>query len=155
MNKTRLLIALVLVAAIAAFFIFDLKQYVSLEFFQAQRAKIDAYYAEHPWQTAAIFSGCLHRDGGAVDSGRDDPDAGRRRDLRPRCRHRPRVVCFSDRRDARFPRVAVAAARLGAEKFGDRLAPVNAGIEKEGAFYLFALRLVPLFPFFVVNLVMG
>ena len=41
------------------------------------------------------------------------------------------------------------------KKFGDRLAPVNAGIEKEGAFYLFALRLVPLFPFFVVNLVMG
>ena len=45
MNKTRLFIALILVAAIAAFFIFDLKQYVSLEFFQAQREKIDAYYA--------------------------------------------------------------------------------------------------------------
>ena len=40
-------------------------------------------------------------------------------------------------------------------KFGDRLAPINAGLEKEGAFYLFALRLVPLFPFFVVNLLMG
>jgi uncharacterized membrane protein YdjX (TVP38/TMEM64 family) len=40
-------------------------------------------------------------------------------------------------------------------KFGDRLATINSGIEKEGAFYLFSLRLVPIFPFFVINLVMG
>ena len=40
-------------------------------------------------------------------------------------------------------------------RFGDRLAAVNAGMAKDGAFYLFTLRLVPLFPFFVINLVMG
>lgn len=40
-------------------------------------------------------------------------------------------------------------------KFGDRLETVNKGIAREGAFYLFTLRLVPLFPFFLVNLVMG
>jgi pyruvate/2-oxoglutarate dehydrogenase complex dihydrolipoamide dehydrogenase (E3) component len=40
-------------------------------------------------------------------------------------------------------------------KFGDKLKPINAGVAKEGAFYLFALRLVPAFPFFVINLVMG
>jgi pyruvate/2-oxoglutarate dehydrogenase complex dihydrolipoamide dehydrogenase (E3) component/uncharacterized membrane protein YdjX (TVP38/TMEM64 family) len=40
-------------------------------------------------------------------------------------------------------------------KFGDKLRAVNAGVEKEGAFYLFTLRLVPAFPFFVINLVMG
>ena len=40
-------------------------------------------------------------------------------------------------------------------KFGDKLATINAGIEKEGAFYLFSLRLVPVFPFFVINLLMG
>ena len=40
-------------------------------------------------------------------------------------------------------------------KFGDKLQAINEGIEKEGAFYLFSLRLVPLFPFFVINLVMG
>jgi len=40
-------------------------------------------------------------------------------------------------------------------RFRDRLAAINRGIEKEGAFYLFTLRLVPLFPFFVINLVMG
>ena len=40
-------------------------------------------------------------------------------------------------------------------KFGDKLMTINNGIEKEGAFYLFSLRLVPIFPFFVINLLMG
>lgn len=40
-------------------------------------------------------------------------------------------------------------------KFGEKLQAINAGVEKEGAFYLFSLRLVPIFPFFVINLVMG
>ena len=41
------------------------------------------------------------------------------------------------------------------KKFGDRLATINKGIEEEGAFYLFSLRLVPVFPFFMINLLMG
>ena len=40
-------------------------------------------------------------------------------------------------------------------KFGDKLAAINAGISREGTFYLFSLRLVPVFPFFVINLLMG
>lgn len=40
-------------------------------------------------------------------------------------------------------------------KFGERLKAINAGIKKEGAFYLFTLRLVPVFPFFLINLLMG
>ncbi|MBU1139298.1 MAG: TVP38/TMEM64 family protein [Proteobacteria bacterium] len=40
-------------------------------------------------------------------------------------------------------------------KFGDKLQKINEGMEKEGGFYLFTLRLVPIFPFFVINLVMG
>jgi uncharacterized membrane protein YdjX (TVP38/TMEM64 family) len=40
-------------------------------------------------------------------------------------------------------------------KFGDKLAAINEGVAKEGAFYLFSLRLVPIFPFFVINLVLG
>lgn len=40
-------------------------------------------------------------------------------------------------------------------RFGEKLATINRGIEKEGAFYLFSLRLVPIFPFFVINLAMG
>lgn len=41
------------------------------------------------------------------------------------------------------------------ERFKDKLRAINQGIEKEGAFYLFTLRLVPVFPFFIINLVMG
>lgn len=41
------------------------------------------------------------------------------------------------------------------KKFGDKLVKINQGMTKEGGFYLFSLRLVPLFPFFVINLVMG
>ncbi len=40
-------------------------------------------------------------------------------------------------------------------KFGDKLTKINKGMEKEGGFYLFSLRLVPIFPFFVINLAMG
>ena len=40
-------------------------------------------------------------------------------------------------------------------KEGDRLATINAGIEKEGGFYLFSLRLIPVFPFWIINLLMG
>lgn len=40
-------------------------------------------------------------------------------------------------------------------KFGDRLKAFNANLEREGAFYLFTLRLIPAVPFFVINVVMG
>ncbi len=40
-------------------------------------------------------------------------------------------------------------------RFGDKLKTINEGVEREGAFYLFTLRLVPIFPFFVINLVFG
>jgi pyruvate/2-oxoglutarate dehydrogenase complex dihydrolipoamide dehydrogenase (E3) component/uncharacterized membrane protein YdjX (TVP38/TMEM64 family) len=40
-------------------------------------------------------------------------------------------------------------------RFGDRLGTINAGIKRDGAFYLFTLRLIPVFPFFLINLLMG
>lgn len=41
------------------------------------------------------------------------------------------------------------------EKFGDRLKAINEGVAKDGAFYLFSLRLIPVVPFFIINLAMG
>jgi len=41
------------------------------------------------------------------------------------------------------------------KRFGDRLQPINRGIEREGSFFLFTLRLVPVFPFFLINILMG
>lgn len=40
-------------------------------------------------------------------------------------------------------------------KFGDRLSAINKGVEEEGAFYLFSLRLIPVMPFFLINLLFG
>ena len=52
----------------------------------------------------------------------------------------------------------VARTLLGeqvARRFNLQLKAINAGLEREGNFYLFSIRMVPLFPFFLVNLVMG
>ncbi|MDF2153677.1 TVP38/TMEM64 family protein [Vibrio sp. CAU 1672] len=43
----------------------------------------------------------------------------------------------------------------GQNQFGTKLATLNNGVEKDGAFYLFSLRLIPVFPFFLINLLMG
>ncbi|MEH0390299.1 TVP38/TMEM64 family protein [Vibrio mimicus] len=40
-------------------------------------------------------------------------------------------------------------------KFAEKLLTINQGVERDGAFYLFSLRLIPVFPFFLINLVMG
>jgi uncharacterized membrane protein YdjX (TVP38/TMEM64 family) len=40
-------------------------------------------------------------------------------------------------------------------KFGNKLNAINQGVERDGAFYLFSLRLIPVFPFFLINLLMG
>ena len=40
-------------------------------------------------------------------------------------------------------------------KFGGRLESINRGVEKDGAYYLFTLRLIPAVPFFLINLGMG
>ena len=40
-------------------------------------------------------------------------------------------------------------------KFGNKLGAINEGVEKDGSFYLFSLRLIPVFPFFLINLLMG
>jgi pyruvate/2-oxoglutarate dehydrogenase complex dihydrolipoamide dehydrogenase (E3) component/uncharacterized membrane protein YdjX (TVP38/TMEM64 family) len=40
-------------------------------------------------------------------------------------------------------------------RFGDKLTTINEGIKKDGAFYLFTLRLVPIFPFFIINVLMA
>ncbi|QLF68930.1 FAD-dependent oxidoreductase [Peteryoungia desertarenae] len=42
-----------------------------------------------------------------------------------------------------------------AARFGDRLSAINEGMARDGGFYLFSLRLIPVVPFFVVNLLMG
>src|SRR5258706_3187657 len=55
MNKGKLIVLAVIVALVAAFFILDLRQYVSIEYFQAKRVVIEAYFQANPVETGAIF----------------------------------------------------------------------------------------------------
>lgn len=41
------------------------------------------------------------------------------------------------------------------KRFGAKLETINRGMDRDGAFYLFSLRLIPVFPFFLINLLMG
>src|SRR5690606_38588311 len=55
MNKGRLLVFALIAAGIVAFFAFDLKQYFTLDYFQAQRAAIDAEVQARPLRSALLF----------------------------------------------------------------------------------------------------
>ncbi len=150
------MIVLVAIAAlIAAFFVFDLGRLFSLDYFKAQQAAIDAYFQAHPLQTAAIYfviyvavtglslpgAAIMTLVGGAIFG----------------LLWGTVIVSFASAIGATLAFLASRFLFRDAiqAKFGDKLAAINRGVEKEGAFYLFALRLVPAFPFFVINLVMG
>jgi uncharacterized membrane protein YdjX (TVP38/TMEM64 family) len=155
MDKKRLLLFVLLVAAIAAFFIFDLKQYLTLEYFQAQRDRIDAFTAAQPLQAAALFFvvyiavTALSLPGAAIMTLAGGAIFGFWTALV--------LVSFAASIGATL---AFLVARFllrdwVTAKFGERLKPLNDGIAREGGFYLFALRLVPIFPFWLINLAMG
>ena len=155
MDRKRLLLLAVIAAAIAAFFAFDLRQYLSLEFFQASRARIDALYAAHPWQTAAAFFAvyvavtALSLPGAAIMTLVAGAIFG--------VVTGTVLVSFASSIGATL---AFLVSRFLLRdwvqaKVGDRIKAINDGVAKEGGFYLFALRLVPLFPFWLINLAMG
>ena len=155
MNSRKLIIVAIVLAAIVAFFALDLRQYLSLEYFQASRQRFDAAYAADPVGVAAAFFAiyvavaALSIPGAAVLT----LVAGALFGL-------VQGVVLVSFASALGATLAFLAARLVLRdwvqgRFGARIAPIDAGIEKEGAFYLFALRLVPLFPFWLVNLLMG
>ncbi len=155
MTKGRLLLLAVIIAAVIAFFAFDLKQYFTLDYFQSQRAAIDAEVQAHPLRTGLVFfliyvavTG-LSLPGAALMT----LVAGALFGLL----WGTVIVSFASTLGATL---AFLASRFllrdwVQSRFGDKLKPINNGVAREGAFYLFALRLVPAFPFFVINLVMG
>ncbi|MDM8558665.1 FAD-dependent oxidoreductase [Candidatus Parabeggiatoa sp. HSG14] len=154
--KTNKLILLAIIAVLVSlFFFFDLKHYLTLEYFQAQREVIVQFYEGHFWQTIGIYFAIY-----VVVTGLSLPGA----------------TILTLAAGAIFGLVVGTiivsfASTIGAtlafllarylfkdsvqQRFKQQLLPINRGIEKDGAFYLFALRLVPVFPFFVINLVMA
>ena len=155
MSRSRVVVGVVVVATVAAFFAFDLGRYLSLEFFATRRGAIDAYFQAHPVRTAAIYVAlyvavtALSLPGAAIMTLAGGAVFGFGLGLV--------LVSFASTIGATL---AFLAARFllrdwVQRRFGARLATFNAGVEREGAFYLFALRLVPLFPFWLINLAMG
>jgi pyruvate/2-oxoglutarate dehydrogenase complex dihydrolipoamide dehydrogenase (E3) component/uncharacterized membrane protein YdjX (TVP38/TMEM64 family) len=155
MHRPKLLLALAIALAIAAFFAFDLARFFRLDYFLAQRDTIAAWHAAHPWTAAVAFFAiyvavtALSLPGAALMT----IAAGALFGLALGTV----LVSFASSIGATL---AFLAARLLLRdwvqaRFADRLEPINEGMRREGAFYLFALRLVPLAPFFVINLVMG
>jgi uncharacterized membrane protein YdjX (TVP38/TMEM64 family) len=151
----KAVLALVLIGAIAAYFIFDLGQYLSLENFKASQADIVAAKDANPALYIAGFfllyvavTG-LSIPGAAIMSLVAGALFG--------VVLGTLIVSFASTMGATL---AFLSSRYLLRdwvqgKFGERLRAVDDGLEKDGAFYLFTLRLIPVFPFFVINLLMG
>ena len=154
MHKRAPLI-LIITLLIGAFFLFDLGRFLSLEYLQSQRAGLVDYFQANPLSMALGFflvyvavTG-LSLPGAAVLTLVAGAIFG--------VLWGTIIVSFASTLGATL---AFLLSRFllrdwVQKKFGDRLSAINAGIEKDGPFYLFGLRLVPLFPFFVINLLMG
>jgi dihydrolipoamide dehydrogenase len=154
-SRSRVAVLAAIAVLVAAFFYFDGAHYLRLDYLREQRAAIDAFYAAHPLQSAALYfavyvaAAALSLPGAAILTLAGGAIFG--------LLWGTLIVSFASSIGATL---AFLASRFLLRdwvqgRFGARLRPVNEGVAKEGAFYLFALRLVPAFPFFVVNLLMG
>ena len=155
MTRARLALFLLLAAAAAAFFALGGHRYFSFAGVKAQQAAIAGYYAAHPWQAAAGFFALyvaitgLSLPGAAVMTLVAGAIFG--------LLWGTVLVSFASSLGATL---ACLASRFllrdwVQRRFGRQLRAINEGVEKEGGFYLFTLRLIPAVPFFVINLAMG
>jgi uncharacterized membrane protein YdjX (TVP38/TMEM64 family) len=155
MSRQKLLLLCALVATVAAYFYFDLGHYLSLGYIKQRQADFAALYAREPALLVAGFFAAyvavtaLSLPGAAIMTLAGGAIFGLAAGTV--------IVSFASSIGATL---AFLASRYVLRdsvqaRFATRLADVNQGIAKDGAFYLFTLRLVPLIPFFVINLVMG
>ncbi|GGE88126.1 FAD-dependent oxidoreductase [Massilia psychrophila] len=155
MTKARIFGLVLIAAALLAYFAFDLGQYFTLDFLKARQQSFQAYYAEHPARTIAIFFSiyvlvtALSVPGAALMTLAGGALFG--------LLVGALIISFASTVGATL---AFLASRYllrdwVRQHFRTRFDAIDAGVAKDGAFYLFTLRLVPLFPFFLVNLLMG
>lgn len=152
-DRTVLLIALVVL--IAAVFYFDLLQYFTLENWQRQRSNIQGFYSEQTALTVLLYMLVY-----IVYTGLSLPGAGALSLIAGALFGLWLGVIIVSVASTAGACLAFLLSRYLFKdyvqtKFGKSLERLNAGIEKDGAFYLFAMRLVPAVPFFVINLVMA
>jgi uncharacterized membrane protein YdjX (TVP38/TMEM64 family) len=158
MNRSvlkKIIAAAVIVAVIICFRIFHLGEYFSLSYIKESREKFELLYSERPVTVIASYMviyiavTTLSLPGAAVMTLAGGALFGLLTGTI--------VVSFASSVGATL---ACFVSRFilrdwVQSKFGDKLKTINEGIEKEGAFYLFTLRLIPVFPFWLINLVMG
>lgn len=151
----KLIIGLLLLSVIVAVKVFDLGQYLTLSYIKSSQERFALLYAEHRFMTILgyaviyILATSLSLPGAAVLTLAGGALLG--------LWIGTLTVSFASTIGAT---IACIVSRFILRdwvqtKFGDKLKTVNDGIEKQGAFYLFSLRLIPLFPFWLINLVMG
>ncbi len=155
MTRHQLILLTLLAAAVALFFAFDLGRFFSLDYLKSAQAAFAALYAERPWAVIGAYFAlyvavtALSLPGAAVMTLAGGAIFGFGVALV--------VVSFASSVGATLAMLAARYVLRDAvqSRFGARLAEIDRGIERDGAFYLFTLRLVPVFPFFVVNLLLG
>ncbi|MFZ4623371.1 MAG: FAD-dependent oxidoreductase [Rhodoferax sp.] len=151
----KLVLLTLVMAAICAFVVLDLGRFISLDYLKQSQASFAASYANQPLTVAAAYFGlyvlitALSVPGATIITLAGGAIFGLGWGLL--------LVSFASSLGATL---AFLTARFILQdsieaRFARHLADINQGIEKDGAFYLFTLRLVPLVPFFVINLVMG
>jgi uncharacterized membrane protein YdjX (TVP38/TMEM64 family) len=151
----RLAIVAVILALVAAFKLLHLDQYLTLEYLKSSQERFSSLYAARPtlvigsYMAIYILVTSLSLPGAAVLTLAGGALFGFIAGTV--------IVSFASSIGATL---ACLVARFLLRdwvqgKFGERFTTVNQGIDREGAFYLFTLRLIPIFPFFVINLVMG
>lgn len=155
MNTRKLLIAVVAILIIAAFFVLDLGQYVTFESMGRSRDWLLARYEASPgvviagYFIAYVVMAALSIPGATVMTLLGGAVFG--------LGGGTLIVSFASTLGATLAFLLGRYLFRDAvqRRFGRVLEPINRGVEREGGLYLFALRLVPVFPFFAVNLVMA
>ncbi|MCP5283333.1 MAG: FAD-dependent oxidoreductase [Burkholderiaceae bacterium] len=155
MKANRVLLLLALVAGFALFCAFDLQRFLTLDYLKAAQGDFAALYAERPLLVIGgyfliyVVATALSLPGATILTLAGGAVFGLWVGLL--------VVSFASSLGATL---AMLAARYLLRdsiraRFGQRVAEIDRGVARDGAFYLFTLRLVPAVPFVVVNLVMG
>ena len=155
MSRNKLLLIGLLVVFIAAFFVFDLGRFLSLETLKSRQLEFAALYVERPlWVIGSYFVlyvavTALSLPGATIMTLAGGAIFG--------LWVGTLVVSFASTTGATLAFLSSRYVLRDSVKarFGARLAEIDKGIATDGAFYLFTLRLVPLIPFFVINLVLG
>ena len=155
MDRRKLIVIAVVLALVAAYFAFDLGRFLSLDFVKQRQAELAALYASRPalvigaYFVLYVAVTALSLPGATIMTLAGGAIFG--------LAVGTVVVSFASSIGATLAFLASRyLLRDGVRaRFGARLADIDRGIAREGGFYLFTLRLVPLFPFFVINLLMG